>query len=86
MLLTGAMLRLAGRTQVWKEGWRNLHQSSQSMVRARFRLDGEREPVDVSMSWPASVMFGGKFVAALAGIRKITRGPKPAKALRELGL
>lgn len=52
VLLTGAMLRLAGRTQVWKEGWRNLHQSSQSMVRARFRLDGEREPVEVSMSWP----------------------------------
>jgi uroporphyrinogen-III synthase len=27
-----------------------------------------------------------RFVAALAGIRKITRGPKPARALRELGL
>jgi uroporphyrinogen-III synthase len=27
-----------------------------------------------------------RFVAALAGIRKITRGPKPARALRGLGL
>jgi len=27
-----------------------------------------------------------RFVAALAGVRKITRGPKPARALRELGL
>jgi uroporphyrinogen-III synthase len=27
-----------------------------------------------------------KFVAALGGVRKITRGPKPARALRELGL
>jgi len=26
------------------------------------------------------------FVAALAGVRKITRGPKPARALRELGM
>lgn len=26
------------------------------------------------------------FLAALAGVRKITRGPKPAQALRELGL
>jgi len=26
------------------------------------------------------------FVAALAGLRKITRGPKPARALRELGM
>jgi uroporphyrinogen-III synthase len=26
------------------------------------------------------------FLAALAGVRKITRGPKPARALRELGL
>jgi uroporphyrinogen-III synthase len=27
-----------------------------------------------------------RFVAALANVRKITRGPKPARALRELGL
>jgi uroporphyrinogen-III synthase len=27
-----------------------------------------------------------RFVAALAGVRKITRGPKPARALRELGM
>jgi uroporphyrinogen-III synthase len=27
-----------------------------------------------------------QFVAALGGMRKITRGPKPAKALRELGM
>jgi len=27
-----------------------------------------------------------KFAAALAGVRKITRGPKPARRLRELGL
>ncbi|HTD11122.1 MAG TPA: uroporphyrinogen-III synthase, partial [Steroidobacteraceae bacterium] len=27
-----------------------------------------------------------RFLAALAGVRKITRGPKPARALRELGL
>ena len=26
------------------------------------------------------------FLVALAGVRKITRGPKPARALRELGL
>lgn len=27
-----------------------------------------------------------RFVAALAGVRKITRGPKPARALRDLGM
>lgn len=27
-----------------------------------------------------------RFIAALGGVRKITRGPKPAKALRELGM
>ena len=27
-----------------------------------------------------------RFVAALAGVRTVTRGPKPAKALRELGM
>ena len=27
-----------------------------------------------------------RFIAALAGVRRITRGPKPAKALRELGM
>src|ERR1700676_3409531 len=27
-----------------------------------------------------------KFVATLAGVRKITRGPKPARRLRDLGL
>ena len=30
--------------------------------------------------------LAGKFVATLAGVRKITRGPKPARRLRELGL
>ena len=28
----------------------------------------------------------GEFIAQLARVRKITRGPKPARALRELGL
>ena len=28
----------------------------------------------------------GPFLAALSGVRKITRGPKPAKVLRELGM
>ena len=30
--------------------------------------------------------LAAKFAAALGGVRKITRGPKPARALRELGL
>ena len=31
-------------------------------------------------------MLRERFVAALAGLRKITRGPKPARGLRELGM
>ena len=34
----------------------------------------------------ASVGLSEKFVATLARVRKITRGPKPARRLRELGL
>jgi uroporphyrinogen-III synthase len=30
--------------------------------------------------------LGGEFLAALAGVRKITRGPKPVRRLRALGL
>ena len=30
--------------------------------------------------------LSGRFVASLGGVRKITRGPKPARRLRELGL
>jgi uroporphyrinogen-III synthase len=33
-----------------------------------------------------AVGLSDKFVAALAGVRKVTRGPKPARRLRELGL
>lgn len=53
LLLTGTNLRWEDRTKVWKEGWRNLHGSGPAVLSARFRVDGEAQPLDVRRRWPA---------------------------------
>jgi ABC-type lipoprotein export system ATPase subunit/energy-coupling factor transporter ATP-binding protein EcfA2 len=51
MLLTGTTLRWAERTKVWQEGWRNLHHGGPTVVSAKFAIDGEPQPLEISRSW-----------------------------------
>ena len=60
LLLTGTNLRWAEKTQVWREGWRNLHGTGPTRLAARFRVDGEREPLEIRRTWPpVSKLDGG---------------------------
>ncbi len=51
LLLTGSNLRWADRTRVWKQGWRNLHGVGPTVLSARFRVDGERDALEVTQRW-----------------------------------
>lgn len=53
VLLTGTTLRWEERTRVWREGWRNLHHEGDTAIMARFRVDGEATPLELSRSWRA---------------------------------
>lgn len=55
MALTGDNFRWQGRTQVWKKGWRNLHEHSSPEVAVTLCFDsdsdGAKEPVTVRRVW-----------------------------------
>ncbi|MFF4201940.1 AAA family ATPase [Streptomyces sp. NPDC001668] len=57
MALTGDNFRWQGRTQVWKKGWRNLHEHSAPEVAVELCFDagsdgeGAKEPVTVRRIW-----------------------------------
>jgi AAA domain/AAA domain, putative AbiEii toxin, Type IV TA system len=53
LLLTGSNLRWEDRTRVWREGWRNLHGDGPAVLSARFRADGEAQPLELRRRWPA---------------------------------
>ncbi|CAM5368336.1 hypothetical protein SVIOM342S_04740 [Streptomyces violaceorubidus] len=57
MALTGDNFRWQGRTQVWKKGWRNLHEHSSPEIAVELDFDagsdgeGAKEPVTVRRIW-----------------------------------
>lgn len=51
VLLTGDSLRWADKTRVWKEGWRNLHQGSDTRISARFQVEGKPGFTTVEHTW-----------------------------------
>ena len=57
LLLTGKTLRWAERTKVWQEGWRNLHHIGPTVIRAKFAIDGEQLPLEISRSWSAGAVL-----------------------------
>lgn len=69
LLLTGTNLRWEDRTKVWKEGWRNLHGSGPTVLAARFRVDGEAEPLEVGRRWPAGGGLNAGEPLAVSGPR-----------------
>jgi class 3 adenylate cyclase/energy-coupling factor transporter ATP-binding protein EcfA2 len=78
VLLTGDSRRWAGRSQTWKEGWRNLHYSGSTRVEAEFLEEGYERPTTVTRTWSE----GDKFVD---GTVSVERGASPLENLESLG-
>lgn len=57
VLLTGDSLRWKDKTAVWKEGWRNLHQGSDTRITARFQVEGKRGFTTVERVWSGQANF-----------------------------
>ncbi|MFD7788553.1 AAA family ATPase [Streptomyces nojiriensis] len=51
MTLTGDNFRWQDRTQVWRQGWRNLHDSTAPRVEVECRRDGADLPATIRRSW-----------------------------------
>jgi recombinational DNA repair ATPase RecF len=51
ILLTGGLRRWDDRASVWREGWRNLHETAEPAIRAEFVLE-DLGPAVVERRWP----------------------------------
>jgi hypothetical protein len=69
LLLTGTNLRWADKTKVWREGWRNLHGEGPAVLGARFRVDGEAQPLELRRTWPADATLDSADPVAVSGPR-----------------
>ncbi|WP_030598580.1 AAA family ATPase [Streptomyces fulvoviolaceus] len=71
MALTGDNFRWQGRTQVWKKGWRNLHEHSSPEVAVKLCFDagsdGSKEPVTVRRVWHGEGLEESRTVVEQAG-------------------
>ncbi|MCX5334555.1 ATP-binding protein [Streptomyces sp. NBC_00140] len=71
MAMTGDNFRWQGRTQVWKKGWRNLHEHSSPEVAVEFCFDadsdGAKEPVTVRRVWHGEGVEESRTVVERAG-------------------
>jgi energy-coupling factor transporter ATP-binding protein EcfA2 len=54
LLLTGDSWRWRGRSQVWSEGWRNLHQPGATAITAELAVEGQPGPTAARREWDAN--------------------------------
>jgi DNA repair exonuclease SbcCD ATPase subunit len=59
LVLTGDNQRWGGRNKIWKEGWRNLHQTERTKIEAAILVDGHSGRSVVARSWGARRLRGG---------------------------
>ena len=71
LLLTGKNRRWAGRSLVWKQGWRNLHSTDAAEIAAAFTIEGKRQPLVAGCTWPAGET---ELEAATTTVRGARRG------------
>ncbi|MGB6456658.1 MAG: AAA family ATPase, partial [Streptosporangiaceae bacterium] len=55
LALTDDNKRWSGRTQVWRDGWRNLHTTGESGIGVELTADGQTGVVRVAREWPQDV-------------------------------
>lgn len=68
MVLTGDNFRWQDRTQVWKQGWRNLHDPSAPQVSVQLCQDGESIPLTVRRSWHGDGLEDSRTVVHRPGV------------------
>jgi len=59
LALTDDNKRWSGRTQVWRDGWRNLHTTGESRVGLELTADGRAGLVRVTREWPEGASLDG---------------------------
>jgi hypothetical protein len=69
LLLTGRNLRWEDKPKSWREGWRNLHASGATKLEARFRIDGDTDPLLVTQTLPADGSLNDLGPAQVSGAR-----------------
>ena len=65
--LTGDSLRWSGKSQEWKSGWRNLHAEADPQVKVSMRVEGEREPRVVRVTWASDKLESAKTEVTIPG-------------------
>lgn len=51
LVLTGDNQRWAGRSTIWRDGWRNLHTTEDPRIRVRLGVEGHRNGASVECHW-----------------------------------
>lgn len=65
--LTGDSLRWSGKSLDWKNGWRNLHAEAAPEITVTVRVEGEREPRAVRVSWAGGKLESARTVVTIPG-------------------
>ncbi len=58
LLMTGANLRWERRTQVWKEGWQNLHFEGETVLAGEFQVEDRSGCLTLERRWPHGARIG----------------------------
>jgi len=77
VMFTGDSQRWLGRSQVWKEGWRNLHRPSTAEISVELAEEGERRTT-ATRRWGAEASL-------TEGTAEVQRHGKPKEGLAALG-
>ncbi|MGH3279093.1 MAG: AAA family ATPase, partial [Trebonia sp.] len=67
LALTGENMRWAGRSAVWKEGWRNLHQPDPAAIAVQLTEDGEAGSTIVTREWAGGAVLASASDSVWAG-------------------
>ena len=97
VLLTGESYRWEGKTVVWKDGWRNLHEGDNPKISARFQVEGKNRATVMERSWTKSskleegqfsVQHPGEDISDLDGIgwTQPLNLYRPILSYKELGI
>jgi AAA domain/AAA domain, putative AbiEii toxin, Type IV TA system len=72
LALTGENKRWAGRTAVWRDGWRNLHAGQSVRIEVALAADGQPGVVKVAREWPTGAVLddAAEFAQAPGGPRQ----------------
>ena len=67
LTLTGNSVRWLGKSLEWKRGWRNLHTENDSVITVGLRVDGERQPRTVRVTWASDELESSETVVTIPG-------------------